>query len=77
MSDDISNELTFKREVESLLKIQDAYHKILIARTRHETYQYKGIKVIDIANWLADWVINNTQICVHKKVCASNMMKLD
>ena len=54
MSDDISNELTFKREVESLLKIQDAYHKILIARTRHETYQYKGIKVIDIANWLAD-----------------------
>lgn len=52
VSDDISNEKTFKREVESLLKIQDAYPKIVIARTKHETYQYEGIEIIDIANWL-------------------------
>ncbi len=52
VSDDISNEATFKREVESLLKIQDAYPKIVIARTKHETYQYEGVEIIDIANWL-------------------------
>jgi predicted AAA+ superfamily ATPase len=54
VSDDISNEKTFNREVKSLLKINDAYPKILIANTKHETYQYEGIKIIDIGNWLAN-----------------------
>lgn len=52
--DDISNELTFKREIESLLKIKNAYPKILIARTKHDIYQYEGIQIIDIANWLLE-----------------------
>lgn len=54
VSDDISNEKTFKREVESLLKIQDAYPKMVIARTKHEKYEYEGVEIIDIASWLLE-----------------------
>lgn len=52
VSDDISRAETFAREVDSLLKIKDAYPKLLIARTKHEHYQYEGIQIIDIAEWL-------------------------
>lgn len=52
VSDDISNEKTFNREVAPLLQIRDAYPKMVIARTRHDDYQYEGIKIIDIANFL-------------------------
>ena len=48
MSDDISNKKTFEREVDSLLKIKDAYTKQLVARTRHERYSYVDIQIIDI-----------------------------
>lgn len=54
VSDDISREDTFKREVSSLLSIKDAYPKFLIARTKHEETQYEGIRIIDIARWLHD-----------------------
>ena len=52
VSDDISNKKTFEREVSPLLQIRDAYPKILLARTHREEYQYEGIRIIDIANWL-------------------------
>ncbi len=52
VSDNISNQETFDREVSSLLKIKDAYPKILISKTRNEEYQYEGVKIIDIADWL-------------------------
>lgn len=54
VSDNISDEKTFKREVEPLLQIKDAYPKMVIARSRSEEYQYEGIRIIDIADWLAE-----------------------
>ncbi len=52
VSDDISREDTFHREVDPLLKIRDAYPKMLIARTKHPESQYEGIRIVDIGEWL-------------------------
>ena len=52
VSDSIAEEKTFQREVSPLLSIQDAYPKMLIARTRHEEYQYEGIRIMDFSDWL-------------------------
>lgn len=54
VSDNISDEKTFEREVSPLLKINDAYPKMVIARTQHDEYQYEGVKIVDIADWLSD-----------------------
>lgn len=54
VSDNISEKKTFDREVDSLLKINDAYPKLLLSRTRHEEYDYEGIRIIDIAKWLVE-----------------------
>ena len=54
VSDNISDEKTFEREYSPLLAIRDAYPKMIIARTHHETYDYKGVQVVDICRWLRE-----------------------
>ena len=56
VSDIIAEEKTFQREVSPLLVIRDAYPKILLARTQLPPYQYEGIQIIDIADWLLNMV---------------------
>ena len=52
VSDNISSSSTLQRELEPLTKIPDAYPKCLIANTRHDTTDYQGIKIYDLAMWL-------------------------
>ena len=54
VSDDISREETFQREISPLLSVNDAYPKIIIANTNHQMTVYKGVKVYDIARWLLE-----------------------
>ncbi len=51
IGDDFEND-TFRREVDPLLKIKDAYPKVVIAKTHHSMYTYEGIQIIDIKDWL-------------------------
>lgn len=52
VSDNISDEKTFEREVSPLLQIGDAYPKMVLARIKHDEYQYEGVRIVDIADWL-------------------------
>ena len=50
--DDISSEETLDWELTPLRMIKDSYPKIVIANTKHDTYDLEGIKVYDLARWL-------------------------
>lgn len=53
VSDDISSEETLKRELKPLMGIADAYPRMLIARTHHAEADRNGVRLVDLARWLA------------------------
>lgn len=55
VAEDISGEKTMMREVRPLLEIRDAYPKIVLARTGCDMYQWEGVRIIDVADWLAGY----------------------
>lgn len=52
VSDDISREETFRREITPFAKIRDAYPKMVLARTRHPESDYEGVRIVNLADWL-------------------------
>lgn len=54
VSDNISSKETFEREYSPLLQIKDVYPKFIITRTRVPKYDYQGIQIIDLAEWMLD-----------------------
>lgn len=52
VSDNIQEAKTFQREIEPLMKINDAYPKMILARTHHEETDYEGIRIVDLPTWL-------------------------
>jgi len=50
--DDVARRETLLREVRPFAKIHDAYPKMLIARTGHAEYDYEGVRIVDVADWL-------------------------
>ena len=52
VSNSIEDVKTKQREIEPLLQIKDAYKKMIITRTYTESYDYEGIEIIDISDWL-------------------------
>lgn len=54
VSGSIDDPDTFRREVDPLLKIKDAYPKMILTRTRQEAYQYEGVQIVDVADWLVE-----------------------
>lgn len=52
VSNSIEEDKTKERELSPLMKIKDAYPKMIITRTGYPEYDIEGVKIIDIADWL-------------------------
>ena len=53
VSTDISDKETFRREIAPFAKVKDAYPRLLLARTRQPEYDYEGLRIVNLADWLA------------------------
>ena len=53
VSTDISDKETFRREIAPFAKIKDAYPRLLLARTHQPEYDYEGLRIANLADWLA------------------------
>lgn len=54
--DDIGNPNTAAREFDPLMRIRDANPKVLLTRTWSAPYVHEGVRVLDVADWLANVV---------------------
>ena len=54
VSDNISDENTFKREIAPFAKLRDAYPRLLLARTRNPETDFEGVRILNLADWLYD-----------------------
>lgn len=52
--DNVSSNEVLRRETAPLLKIHDAYPKMIIARTQQETHDHEGITIHNLASWLVN-----------------------
>ncbi len=52
VSDDISGLETFEREYDPLLRIRDAYPRLILANTKHAVYDHEGIRIHNLSDWL-------------------------
>ena len=42
---------------------------MLIARTRHDSYQYEGIKIVDFSDWLSDFLRQSASRSTYQSFC--------
>ncbi len=54
VAENVKDEGTFNREIDPLLKIKDAYPKMIITRSYHDETAHEGIRIVDIAQWLIE-----------------------
>ncbi len=52
VSDNITSQETFARELAPFAKIRDGYSRMLIARTRNPETDYDGVRIVNLADWL-------------------------
>lgn len=54
VTDDMTSESTFKREIEPLQNISDNYPKIILTKDKLTLGNYNGIEVINVIDWLLE-----------------------
>ena len=58
VSDNITAQETFERELAPFAKIRDGYPRMLIARTRNPETDFEGVRIVNLADWLSGVGVN-------------------